>query len=69
MENFARYLEGKSPVAMHEIKKLVCSGCDLTREEGLSNERQSIARVLAYEDYAEGVCAFIEKRSRIFRGR
>lgn len=65
VENFARNLAGKSPVVMHEIKKRVYYGCDLTLEEGLRSERRAIARVLASEDYAKA-SAPLSKNGRRF---
>ena len=65
----ARTLAQRSPHAMAVVKELAAQTRDLPIEEGLRREAQGFMRCLASEDGAEGVAAFLEKRTPQFSGK
>ena len=65
----ARTLAQRSPHAMGVVKELAAQTRDLPIEEGLRREAQGFMRCLASEDGAEGVAAFLEKRTPQFSGK
>ena len=54
---------------MAVIKQLAAETRDVTLAEGLRMEAQGFIRCISSEDGAEGVMAFLEKRSPQFTGR
>jgi len=60
---------GKASRAVGHIKRAVLSGAALPLESGLALERELQARLFSSEDCAEGLAAFIEKRTPEFGGR
>ncbi|MDI6822825.1 MAG: enoyl-CoA hydratase-related protein [Bacillota bacterium] len=64
----ARLAQG-APLAMREILKAVIRGRDVPIDEGIKIEQAGSAAVFASEDAREGVKAFFEKRTPVFRGR
>ncbi|GGE31717.1 enoyl-CoA hydratase [Agaricicola taiwanensis] len=65
----AALIASRSPLGTREIKRLVRDAPDLTASECLQNERRSLVRVVASEDYAEGLAAFAARRAPVFVGR
>jgi 3-hydroxyacyl-CoA dehydrogenase len=65
----ARTLSQRSPHAMAVIKELASATRDLPLAEGLRQEAQGFMRCIGSEDGAEGVMAFLEKRTPQFTGR
>jgi 2-(1,2-epoxy-1,2-dihydrophenyl)acetyl-CoA isomerase len=63
----ARLARGPS-VALGETKALINACIDNTLEAQLAMEAESFARSAATQDFAEGVTAFVEKRSAKFTG-
>lgn len=59
----------RPPLAVRMIKQCVLKGADLPLDAGLEIERKSLQLLLASEDKAEGIAAFIEKRQAVFKGR
>ena len=59
----------KSPLTVRAIKEAVNRSYETTLREGLLFERRLFDALFATEDQAEGMAAFIEKRSPQFRGR
>ncbi|EBA06755.1 enoyl-CoA hydratase-related protein [Sagittula stellata] len=59
----------RPPLAVRMIKQCVLNGADLPLDAGLEIERKSLQLLLASEDKAEGIAAFIEKRQAVFKGR
>jgi enoyl-CoA hydratase/carnithine racemase len=51
------------------IKQLAAETRDLPLAEGMRKEAQGFMRSIASEDGAEGVMAFLEKRTPQFTGR
>ncbi len=55
--------------AIAAAKQAIRTGLDLPKEEGFHQERSLFASLFATEDQKEGMQAFIEKRTPIFRNR
>jgi enoyl-CoA hydratase len=59
----------KSPLAVRAAKESVNRSYETTLREGLLFERRLFNALFATEDQAEGMAAFMEKRSPQFRGK
>lgn len=59
----------KSSLAVGRIKRAIQSGVESSLGEGLALEREVLAQVFASEDAAEGMKAYLEKRTAKFKGR
>jgi len=58
-----------SPLSIRACLKAVTKGLALPLEEGLELETQLFASLFETEDAHEGLSAFLEKRSPVFKGR
>jgi enoyl-CoA hydratase/carnithine racemase len=56
-------------LAVGHVKRAVQSGTDLPLESGLALERELQAKLFLSQDSQEGIAAFLEKRSPVFRGK
>jgi enoyl-CoA hydratase len=65
----ANRIAAHSPVAVKLIKQAVRAAAELPLSAGLALERELFITAFASEDRAEGVAAFLEKRTPAFRGR
>ncbi|MDW8273665.1 MAG: enoyl-CoA hydratase-related protein [Chitinophagales bacterium] len=65
----AREIASKSPVAVKLAKEAVNAAFDTSLNEGLLFERKNFYLTFASEDQKEGMKAFIEKRSPVFKGK
>ena len=59
----------KSSLAVGRIKRAIKSGLEAGLNEGLALERELLAQVFSSEDAAEGLKAYLEKRTAKFKGR
>ncbi len=62
-------LAEQPPLAMAAIKRLLRTGASASMDEQLERERETMQRLGFSEDYAEGVSAFLDKRTPSYRGR
>jgi enoyl-CoA hydratase/carnithine racemase len=60
---------GRAPLAVGRIKRAVVSGLEMGFEQALALERELQAELFASEDAREGLAAYTEKRSAVFRGK
>ena len=65
----AQSIAERSPHAVAVIRELARTTRDLSLEEGLRREAYAFRQCLSSEDGAEGVAAFLEKRTPNFTGR
>lgn len=65
----AAELAGKSPLILGYLKRQVGRALDVGLEIGLEIESDLFALCFASDDHAEGMAAFLEKRTPDFRGR
>lgn len=64
----AARLAANAPAALREIKRLVRAATDTPLDAGLTDEQDALDRVYATPDAAEGIRAFIDKRTPHFTG-
>ena len=69
VRHIALHIAGKAPVALRLIKKCVDTGLGQPLDASLSFEARQFGVVSGTEDKAEGIAAFLEKRSAKFQGR
>jgi enoyl-CoA hydratase/carnithine racemase len=65
----ARHIATLPPIAIAQVKEVVIHGEDASLDAGLMLERKALQLLFATEDKAEGMRAFLEKRSPRYRGR
>jgi len=64
----ATKLASLPPLGLAAIKKIIRTSWSRTLEEELTVQRDEMRRLGYTEDYKEGVAAFLEKRSAVFKG-
>lgn len=67
--DLARSIAAYSPVALKLIKQAVRASAEMPLAAGLELERELFITAFASEDSAEGIRAFLDKRTPEFRGR
>ena len=65
----ADHLASKSPFALAVVKEALRVGANGGQAEGIAYENKLFALCMQSDDKAEGVAAFLEKRSPTFTGR
>ena len=66
----ARRLAGKAPLALAAAKKTICAGLEEKEvAQAVALEADNWAALFDTQDQKEGMRAFIEKRSPVYRGR
>ena len=66
---FAGKIAGKAPLSMQLAKKQLNTAAESTLDAALTAELEGMMFVCTTEDWQEGIDAFAEKRSPIFKGR
>ncbi len=71
VDTFARSFcpPGKAAKAVGFIKRAVQSGTDLSLESGLALERELQQQLFQSDDAKEGIRAFVQKRTPVFKGQ
>ena len=69
VEHVLRSLAAKSPIGMKIGKEAFYAMGDMPFEEAVDFLSGKIAEIASTEDAAEGITAFIEKRTPVFKGR
>ncbi|MEV0053417.1 enoyl-CoA hydratase/isomerase family protein [Saccharopolyspora shandongensis] len=64
----ATTIAGQAPLAVREGKRLVDDGLETGLAAALTREQQVLSWLYTTDDAREGVAAFLEKRSAVFRG-
>jgi enoyl-CoA hydratase/carnithine racemase len=59
----------RASVAIGNIKRAVQGGADMSLDQGLALERELHAALFGSEDVKEGLAAYAQKRTPVFRGR
>ncbi|RFM32780.1 enoyl-CoA hydratase-related protein [Chitinophaga silvisoli] len=65
----ATEIAAQSPLAVRMAKESVLKAFDSSLEEGLHFERKNFYLLFASEDQKEGMQAFVEKRTPVFKGK
>lgn len=66
--SLAERIATKAPLSLQLAKAAVLRACEVGLDEGLDFERQAFVILGATEDRAEGIDAFLNKRTPLFRG-
>ena len=69
VEQVLKSLAAKSPIGMKIGKQALYAMADMPFEEAVDFLCGKIAEIASTEDAAEGITAFIEKRTPVFKGR
>lgn len=69
VRQLAEKLVSKGTLAVKAAKEAIEEGYDMELERALANEGKLFALCFATEDRTEGVNAFLEKRSPVFKGK
>ena len=64
----ARDLAEKAPIAVAEIKKCVNAAMEMTRDSSLMYDVRGLGNLFVTHDAEEGLKAFLEKRTAVFKG-
>jgi 2-(1,2-epoxy-1,2-dihydrophenyl)acetyl-CoA isomerase len=69
VQRYALRLAAQAPIAMAKIKRSIDRALDAGLDEVLENERFHQQEIFRTEDFTEGVRAFLEKRTAVYKGR
>ena len=66
--NAARGIAGNAPVAVRQAKQAIHKGLQMGLLDGMAFEIEAYNRTVSTADRREGVLAFNEKRTPVFKG-
>jgi enoyl-CoA hydratase/carnithine racemase len=67
VQAYGEELAAKSPAALAAIRRTVTLGGGLSFEDGMAYELETVAALADTPDFAEGVAAFLEKRTPVWK--
>jgi enoyl-CoA hydratase/carnithine racemase len=69
LERIVAELRSKGPIALRYAKEAVLKGSDLTLDQGIRLEEDLYVVLQTTRDRQEGIDAFLQKRTPVFRGK
>jgi len=69
VQRIVNTLLGYSPLALRMAKEVIDAGADAPLQTGIELERKAYSLLRATHDFAEGVDAYVNKRTPVFTGR
>ena len=68
VQAYGESLAAKPPEALAAIRQTITLGGAMNFDDGMALERDHVARLAGTDNFREGLTAFIEKRSPVWKG-
>jgi len=65
----ARVICANAPISVHQAKKAITHGLQMDKASGMLFEIEAYYQLIPTEDRREGIAAYNEKRTPVFKGR
>jgi len=65
----ARAIRDNAPISVRQAKKAISTGLQMDRASGMLFEIEAYYQLIPTEDRSEGINAYVEKRTPVFKGR